>query len=159
MKQDAGLAADQLARGQRLADLEARLAADDPQVQAELGRELLRVAGGTPETRAEGVKLLEQAANEGVAQLQYELGGIFLFGRHDQPIDLPRGRSWWAKSLAQNHVTTMEYVAPAYQDGRFGYPVDLLRSKALVSKLVEAYATAPTGLIPTPPNCGAGATS
>jgi TPR repeat protein len=150
LKQDARLAADQLARGQRLAEREARLAADDPQVQAELGRELLHVAGGTPRIRAEGVKFLEQAANAGDAQLQYELGGIFLFGRNDQSIDLPRGRSWWAKSLAQNHVETMEHVATAYQDGRFGYPVDLLQSKALVSKLIDAYRDGAYGVDPDP---------
>ena len=32
-----------------------------------------------------------------------------------------------------------EVITPAYQDGRFGYPVDLLKSKALVEQLVEAY--------------------
>jgi TPR repeat protein len=104
-----------------------------------LGRELLQVAHGSQETRTEGLQLLEQAASQGDAQLQYELGGIFLFGRHGYAIDLSRGRGWWDQALAQNHVATMEYVAPAYQDGRFGYPVDLLQSKALVEKLVAAY--------------------
>jgi len=134
----------QLATGRRdqakqLATREEQLAQGDPQAQAKLGRELLRVSGATPETVAEGLKLLEKAASQGNPQLQHELGGIFLFGRHGQEVDLPRGRSWWALALDQNHVETMEYVAPAYQNGRFGYPVDLLKSKALVRRLVDAY--------------------
>jgi TPR repeat protein len=42
----------------------------------------------------------------------------------------------------------MEYVAPAYQNGRFGYPVDLLKSKALVELLVEAYRDGRYGVEP-----------
>ncbi len=150
LQQSVSMAADQLARAERLADFEARLAAGDPQAQVKLGRELLQVANATPDTRGEGLALLEQAAGQGEAELQYELGGIFLFGRHGFEIDLPRGRSWWDQALAQNHLKTMEYVAPAYQDGRFGYPVDLLKSKALVSKLVEAYRDGVYGVAPDP---------
>ena len=150
LQKNAALATDQLARAERLADFEARLAADDPLAQVELGHELLQVANANSDTRDKGLTLLEQAANRGEAELQYELGGIFLFGRHGFEIDLPRGRSWWAKSLAQNHVATMEYAAPAYQNGRFGYPVDLLQSKALVSKLVEAYRDGVHGVDPDP---------
>jgi len=44
----------------------------------------------------------------------------------------------------------MEYAAPAYQNGRFGYPVDLLKSKALVALLVEAYHDGRYGVDPDP---------
>jgi uncharacterized protein len=150
LKQDPGLVADQLARAAKLTEQEARLAEGDPAAQTELGHQLLQVAGGSAETRAEGLRLLEQAAKSGDAELQYELGGIFLFGRHGFASDLPRGRGWWEKALAQNHVATMEYVAPAYQDGRFGYPVDLLQSKAMVEKLVVAYRDGTYGVDPDP---------
>ena len=149
-KTNATLAADKRARAERLATLEAQLAAGDPLAQAEVSRQLLQVAGGLAETRAEGVRLLERAAGQGDPQLQYELGAIFLFGRFDQALDLPRGRSWWDKALAQNHVKTMEQVAPAYQSGRFDYPVDLLKSKELVSKLVAAYRDGSDGVDPDP---------
>ena len=135
-------------QAKRLATREEQLARGDPQAQAKLGRELLRVSEATPETVAEGLMLLEKAASQGDPQLQYELGGIFLFGRHGLEIDLPRGRGWWAKALKQNHVETMEDVAPAYQNGRFGYPVDLLKSKALVRRLVEAYRDGLYGVVP-----------
>jgi len=39
-------------------------------------------------------------------------------------------------------------VAPAYQNGRFDYPVDLLKSKALVELLVEAYRDGRYGVEP-----------
>ena len=150
LKQDSQMAADQLVHAERLTDLEARLAAGDPKTQAELGRHLLQVANGTAESRAEGLRLLEQAAAHGDADLQYQLGAIFLFGRHDITIDLPRGREWWAKTLEKNHVKTMEDVAKAYQNGRFGYSIDLLKSKELVTKLVEAYRDGTYNTLPDP---------
>ncbi|MDB4470866.1 hypothetical protein N9063_01130, partial [Deltaproteobacteria bacterium] len=150
LQQSATMAADQLARAERIADFEARLASGDTRAQVELGHKLLQVANASPDTRDEGFALLEQSASRGDAELQYELGGILLFGRHGFEIDLPRGRSWWDKALAQNHVETMEYVAPAYQNGRFGYPIDLLQSKVLVSKLVEAYRDGIHGVDPDP---------
>ena len=39
-------------------------------------------------------------------------------------------------------------MAPAYQNGRFGYPVDLLKSKVLVKFLVEAYRDGRYGVKP-----------
>jgi TPR repeat protein len=58
------------------------------------------------------------------------------------------GRKWWDLALSQKHIKTMEYVAPAYQNGRFDYPVDLLKSKALVELLVEAYRDGRYGVEP-----------
>lgn len=150
LKQNPQLAADQLARAEHLVNLEALLAAGDPKAQAKLGHNLLQVANGTTETRVEGIRLLEQAADHGDSELLYELGAIFLFGRHGFTVDLPRGRIWWAKALDKNHVKTMEYVAKAHQDGRFGYPVDLLQSKTLVTKLLEAYRDGVYGVKPDP---------
>lgn len=150
LPQNQQMADSRRAHAGQIATFEAQLAQGDPQAQAKLGRELLRVTGATPETIAEGLVLLEKAASQGDPQLQYELGGMFLFGRHGLEIDLPRGRNWWAKALAQNHIKTMEYVAPAYQNGRFGYPVDLLKSKALVQRLIEVYRDGRYGLDPDP---------
>ncbi len=143
-------AADLRAKAEQIATFEKRLAQGDPQAQAALGRELLQAPGASPDTIAEALALLEKAASQGDPQLQYVLGGIFLFGRHGVQVDLPRGRNWWAKALEQNHVGTMESVAPAYQNGRFGYPVDLLKSKALVGRLVEAYRDGLYGVDPDP---------
>jgi TPR repeat protein len=115
--------------------LEERAARGDPEALATIGRQLLR----SQTEKALGVTLLEKVAVRGDVRTQYELGAIFLFGRHGIGQDLEMGRRWWDLALAQKHVKTMEYVAPAYQNGRFGYPVDLLKSKALVELLVEAY--------------------
>ncbi len=78
------------------------------------------------------------------------MGAVFLLGRKGLEIDLPRGRKWWARAVEQNHVKTMEYVAPAYQTGRFGYPVDLLKSKELVRRLVDAYRDGLNGVAANP---------
>lgn len=126
-------------RAQQISVFETLLEQGDPQALIQRGNELLHIAGAAPKTLAKGLALLERAANQGNPQLEYELGAIFLFGLHGQEINLPRGREWWAKALAQNHVKTMEYVAPSYQNGRFGYPIDLLKSKALVERIVMAY--------------------
>jgi TPR repeat protein len=45
-------------------------------------------------------------------------------------------------------LKTMENVAPAYQNARFGYGVDLLKSKALIELLVEAYREGRYGVDP-----------
>jgi TPR repeat protein len=124
--------------------LEERAARGDSEALATIGRQLL----GSQTTRTQGVTLLEKAATRGDARIQYELGAIFLFGRHGIAQNLEMGRKWWDLALAQKHVKTMEYVAPAYQNGRFGYPVDLLKSKALVELLVEAYRDGRYGVEP-----------
>jgi TPR repeat protein len=124
--------------------LEERVARGDPEALVTIGRQLVR----TRTAGAQGVTLLEKAAAQGDAQIQYELGAIFLYGRHGIAQDFEKGRKWWDLAIDQKHVKTMEYVAPAYQNGRFGYPVDLLKSKALVELLVEAYRDGRYGVEP-----------
>ena len=124
--------------------LEERAAQGDPQALVLIGRLLLR----SQTTNTKGVVLLEKAAIQGDARIQYELGDIYLSGRHGIARDLEKGRQWWGRALAQKHVKTMEMVAPAYQNGRFGYPVDLLKSKALMELLVEAYRDGRYGVDP-----------
>ena len=124
--------------------LEGRAARGDPEALTTIGRQLLKCQT----TRTQGITLLEKVAAQGDAQIQYELGAIFLFGRHGIAQNLEMGRKWWDLALAQKHVKTMEYVAPAYQNGTFGYAVDLLKSKALVELLVEAYRDGRYGVEP-----------
>jgi hypothetical protein len=61
---------------------------------------------------------------------------------------LPAGRiaARWFLFLVFFHLLPVPWfmlvvpgLAPAYQNGRFDYPVDLLKSKALVELLVAAY--------------------
>ena len=139
----------QLASGRRkqaedINALEERVAQGDPEALVTVGRQMLLTSTEKPQ----GVALLEKAAARGDARIHHELGAIFLFGRHGIEPDLEKGRRWWDLALAQKHVITMEYVAPAYQNGRFGYPVDLLKSKALVELLVEAYRDGRYGVEP-----------
>ena len=115
--------------------MQERISQGDPEAMAATGRKLLRSRAAS----AHAVALLEKAANQGDAQIQYELGDVYLSGRYGIARDLEKGRQWWDRALAQRHVKTMEMVAPAYQNGRFGYPVDLLKSRALVELLVQAY--------------------
>ena len=147
LRRNPAMAADRRARAKAIADTQALLAQGNPDAQARVARDLLR-KDAARETIDEGMRLLEKAAGQGDPQLQYELGEIFLRGRHGFATDLPRGRAWWAKALAQNHVATMAQVAQAHQDGRFGYPVDLNKSKALVQRLIAAYAGGQYGVEP-----------
>jgi TPR repeat protein len=131
-------------QAQEINDLEEQAAQGNPEALATIGRQLIQ----SPTARAQGLALLEKAAVQGDAQIQYELGAIFMFGRHGIEKDHEQGRQWWDLALAQKHVKTMESVAPAFQNGRFGYPVDLLKSKALVALLVEAYGEGRYGVEP-----------
>ena len=135
LPQNQQMASSRQQRAQAIHVLEERIARGDPEALATMGRKLLR----SPNARAQAVALLEKAAIQGDAQIQYELGHIYLTDRNGTARDLEKGRQWWDRALAQRHVKTMEMVAPAYQNGQFGYPVDLLKSKALVELLVEAY--------------------
>ena len=129
------MASSRRKQAENIKDLQRRVARDDPKALATVGRQMLRSQAG----KVRGITLLEKAAILGDAQIQYELGAIYLFGRHGIVQNLKKGRTFWDMAIAQKHVKTMEYAAPAYQDGRFGYPVDLLKSKALIEFLVEAY--------------------
>ena len=142
--QNQHLASARQTQAEDIRSLEARADRGEPEALAKIGRLLLK----SPTTRHQGVALLEKAAVQGDAGIQYELGAIFMFGRHGIEKDYAQGRKWWNLALAQQHVKTMETVAPAYQNGRFGYPVDLLKSKALVELLVKAYRDGRYGVEP-----------
>ncbi len=144
LPQNQQMASSRQKRAEEINALEERAAQGDPQALVTIGRQLLQ----SQTASTQGVTLLEKAATQGDARIQYELGAIFLFGRHGIARDLEKGRKWWDLALAQKHVKTMENVAPAYQNGRFGYPVDLLKSKALVKLLVEAYRDGRYGVDP-----------
>ena len=144
LSQNHQMASSRQKQAEEIKALEERAARGDPEALATIGRQVLQ----SPTVAAQGVTLLEKAAIQGDAGIQYELGAILIYGRQGVEKDLERGRKWWHLALAQKHVKTMETVAPAYQDGRFGYPVDLLKSKALVEILVEAYRDGRHGVNP-----------
>jgi TPR repeat protein len=144
LPQNQQMASSRQKQAEEIKVLEERAARGDPEALATIGRQVLQ----SPTVAAQGVTLLEKAAIQGDAGIQYELGAILMHGRQGVEKDLERGRKWWNLALAQKHVKTMETVAPAYQDGRFGYPVDLLKSKALVEILVEAYRDGRHGVNP-----------
>jgi hypothetical protein len=83
--------------------------------------------------------MLEQSATSGRVDVQYFLGAVFMFGNYGQAKNFPRGQRWWDMAADNNHVKTMEYLAKAYQNGNYGYRVDLLKSKELTAKLADAY--------------------
>jgi TPR repeat protein len=144
LPQNQQMASSRQKQANAINSLEERAAQGNPEALATIGRQLLQSQSAS----AQGVTLLEKAAIQGDARIQHELGDIYLSGRHGIARDLEKGRQWWDRALAQKHVKTMEYVAPAYQNGRFGYPVDLLKSKALVELLVEAYRDGRYGVDP-----------
>jgi TPR repeat protein len=87
----------------------------------------------------QGLTLLERAAEQGDVETQYNIGLLYMFGRQGVQQDLEKGRKWWDRAAAQNHVRTLEYVADAHVTGRYGYPVDFLKAKAQLEVLVVAY--------------------
>jgi len=136
LPQNQQMASNRRKQAEEINALEERVAQGDPEALATVGRQLLQ---SQTADKTRGVTLLEKAAIQGDARIQYELGDIYLSGRHGIARNLEKGHQWWGRALAQKHVKTMEMVAPAYQNGRFGYSIDLLKSKALVELLVEAY--------------------
>ena len=145
LPQNQQMASNRRKQAEEINALEKRIARGDPEALATVGRQLLQ---SQTADKTQGVTLLEKAAIQGDARIQYELGDIYLSGRHGIARDLEKGRQWWNRALAQKHVKTMEMVAPAYQNGRFGYSVDLLKSKALAELLVEAYRDGRYGVEP-----------
>jgi len=145
LQQNQQMASSRQQRAEEINALEERIAQGDPEALATAGRQLLQSQNAD---KTQGMTLLEKAAIQGDARIQYELGDIYLSGRHGVARDLEKGRNWWGLALAQKHVKTMEMVAPAYQNGRFGYSVDLLKSEALVELLVEAYRDGRYGVDP-----------
>jgi accessory gene regulator protein AgrB len=136
-------AAMALARSSRSADDKLRwltVAAEGglSEAQYQLYRFMMKSSVADNKSRS-AMDWLQSAVKSGFADAQYEHG----IGQ-----DLEMGRKWWDLALSQKHVKTMEYVAPAYQNGRFAYPVDLLKSKALVELLVEAYRDGHYGVEP-----------
>ena len=73
-----------------------------------------------------------------------------MFGRDGIQQDLARGRKWWDRAVAQNHVRTLEYVAEAHVTGQYGYPVDFVKAKAQLGVLVVAYRDGRYGVAPDP---------
>ena len=144
LPKDQQLASIRQARADDIRSLEQRADRGDPEALVTIGRLLLR----SPATSNQGVTFLEKAAAQGDAGTQYELGAIFMYGRNGIQKDYEQGRKWWNLALGQKHVKTMESVAPAYQNGKFGYPVDLVKSKDLVELLVEAYRDGRYGVAP-----------
>lgn len=129
LPKNARMADSNLSQVKRTTDLEQQIKDGNPEALATLGWQLLQVPGAAMTTKNEGLTFLERAAANGDSELQYEIGAIYMFGNYGIDKDFDRGGSWWDKASEQNHVRTLTYLAPAYQNGRFGYSVDLLKSK------------------------------
>ena len=139
LPQNAEMASGAREQAEQITTLQKRVAERDPEALFSLASQLIDISRDNPETVAEGIAMLEQAAEAGRVDVQYFLGALFMFGNYDHPKDFARGRRWWDKAAEQKHVKTMEYLARAYQNGQYGYTVDLLKAKELTAQLVAAY--------------------
>jgi len=81
LPQNQQMASSRQQRAEEICALEERIAQGDPEALATIGRKLLR----SQSAKAQGVALLEKAAIQGDAQIQYELGNIYLSGRNGTP--------------------------------------------------------------------------
>ncbi len=136
-------AAAWLQRAEELAELLCKADAGEADALATLGWQILKSQNPGPGGKERGLALLEQAAEKGDAELQYDLGAMFIFGNHDLAKDFERGHRWWALAAKQGHLRTMEYLVSGYQNGNYGYSVDLLEARALVERLLVAAEKAP----------------
>ena len=123
------------------------IAAGDTQTLIAYGQKLIK-RGSSPSMRKQGLDHLTRAAQNGSAQAQYELGFIYLFGRHGIGKDFAKGRHWWNLAVQQQHIKALEQVAMAYQNGRFDYPVDLLKSKVFIEQLITIYSKGTSAIKP-----------
>jgi len=90
LPQNQQMASSRQKQAEEINVLEERAAQGDPEALVTIGRQLLQ----SQTARTQGVNLLEKAAIQGDARIQYELGAIFLFGRHGIAQDLKKGRKW-----------------------------------------------------------------
>jgi len=92
--------------------MESAAADGDPMAQYELGVARLD-AGNT----AEGVRLLRQSAENGLAPAQYRLGKLFETGSGVE-LDLAQARRWTERAANAGHVKAMHNLGIFYAEGR-----------------------------------------
>ncbi len=114
-------------------------AAGEVGAQLALARRILDARNPGNAGRDQALRLYVHAAEQGDAEAQYELGRLLVMGHRGVVQDLPRGRDWWERAAAQNHVPTLRYVAEARTSGRYGYDIDFEQARREFTVLVDAY--------------------
>lgn len=82
----------------------------------------------------EGYKIMEQAAEVGYAEAQYQLGCSIIEMKYNKPIS--EGVMWMTKAADQNHIFALNNLAICYQTGE-GVEVDYARALRLLEKAAE----------------------
>ena len=66
---------------------------------------------------AQALKALEQAAAQGDAEAQSNLGFMYIVGQGVQQ-DYAQARRWWEKAAAQGHAEALFFLGAVYYDGK-----------------------------------------
>ena len=94
-----------------------------------------------PGVRRRGMKLLEQLANQGDPEAQYDVGAIYVSGRYGIPNDEAKGSEWWRRAAESHHLKAMARVADGYTNGNYGFDIDYLNAQSQIETLIRTYRT------------------
>jgi len=113
--------------------------ANDPAAQYQLGRQML-LSGAAPE-RQEGLRWIERAAANGLAEAQYRLVTYYENRARIMRDDPQRGVALLEAAASQDHLPAMGVLALAHYKGNFGLPRDYRQARDWYRKLLEVHAT------------------
>jgi hypothetical protein len=116
--------------------LRAKAEAGDSQAQYQLARQLL-VSGN--KFRKEGVQWLNEAADNGHHEAQYQLVTYFNRASGIMQNNPRRGVTLLKMAAEGKHPKAMAALALAYYKGKYGLSRDLCKAKALYEDIIHAY--------------------
>ena len=103
-----------------------RAEAGDAQAQLEIGREILQQAGTDPALIDKAMGWIEQAAESGSMEAQYQLVSHYL--AHEA--SYAQGRQWLLAAADNGHEQALRKAIAACKTQAYGMPRDLQRSRA-----------------------------
>lgn len=127
-------------RAERIEARQAVLESADTDALRTEALRLLDVRQPGPGLREEALGTLEDLARRGDPTAAWELGAMYIRGRHGVEKDLEQGREWWLIAADNGHLEAMERIANGYFHGNLGLTEDYTRARPYMEKLIAAYA-------------------
>ncbi len=93
----------------------------------------------TDQDRLIGSKWLQSAAENGESRAQYELSRRYLGNSSltDRSKDITQSRYWLEMAADQEHPQAMRTTAYNYENGTFGFPLNLKKAKSFYQEFVD----------------------
>jgi TPR repeat protein len=117
--------------GAVMAELKVRSDNGDPKAQLQLGTFMLTGRGGFAKDAAEGLRLLQKAADQELVDAERQLGLVYSNGYFGVPADASQSLAWYRKAADHGDVASMDALAMDYSMGMNGLPRDGAQAAAL----------------------------